>query len=133
MNVLYLINYAGKAGTEKYVENLVRILGKDKITPFFAYNIAGELSEKMKAAGVPSIKLDMGKTAMLSAAKTLADFCRENLRLGGSAAGGGAEGEHHRRGDGYGGAKVGVLRSGAGSPGGRRNLLYRCYGKRRIF
>ena len=78
MNVLYLINYAGKAGTEKYVENLVRILGKDKITPFFAYNIAGELSEKMKAAGVPSIKLDMGKTAMLSAAKTLADFCREN-------------------------------------------------------
>ena len=48
MNVLYLINYAGKAGTEKYVENLVRILGRDQITPFFAYNIDGELSEKMR-------------------------------------------------------------------------------------
>ena len=68
MNVLYLINYAGKAGTEKYVENLVRILGKDRITPYFAYNIGGELSEKMRAAGVPSLQLDMGKKAALFSA-----------------------------------------------------------------
>ena len=79
MNVLYLINYAGKAGTEKYVENLVRILGKDRITPYFAYNIGGELSEKMRAAGVPSLQLDMGKKAALfSAPKQLAAYCREN-------------------------------------------------------
>ncbi|NLH00335.1 MAG: glycosyltransferase, partial [Clostridiales bacterium] len=78
MNVLYLINYAGKAGTEKYVENLVLILGKDKITPFFAYNIEGELSQKMREASVPSFQIDMGKRAVFSAAKKLAGYCRKN-------------------------------------------------------
>ena len=79
LNVLYLINYAGKAGTEKYVENLVRILGKDRINPFFAYNIDGELSEKMRAANVPTLQLDMSKGAVLfSAPKRLAEFCCEN-------------------------------------------------------
>lgn len=79
MNVLYLINYAGKAGTEKYVENLVHILGRDRITPYFAYHIDGELSEKMRAAGVPTFQLDMGKRAALfSAPKKLAAYCREN-------------------------------------------------------
>ncbi|MEG0777304.1 MAG: glycosyltransferase [Oscillospiraceae bacterium] len=78
MNVLYLINFAGKAGTEKYVENLIRILGKQKIKPFFVYNIAGELSEKLLRAKVPSLQLDMGKLAMLSAAKKLAEYCRAN-------------------------------------------------------
>lgn len=78
MKVLYLINFAGKAGTEKYVENLVRILGKDKIQPYFAYNIDGELSQKMKAAGVPCLKLDMGKKNLFGAAKQLAEYCRNN-------------------------------------------------------
>ena len=79
LNVLYLINFAGKAGTEKYVENLVRILGRDRITPYFAYNIDGELSRKMRDAGVPTLQLDMGKKAALfSAPKKLAAYCREN-------------------------------------------------------
>lgn len=77
MNVLYLINYAGKAGTEKYVENLIRI-GKGKITPFFAYNIEGELSMKMRDACVPSLQVDMGKLSVFSAAKKLAEFCQAN-------------------------------------------------------
>lgn len=77
MNVLYLINYAGKAGTEKYVENLIRI-GNGKINPFFAYNIEGELSQKMKDASIPSLQVDMDKRSMLSAAKKLAEFCRAN-------------------------------------------------------
>lgn len=78
MNVLYLINFAGKAGTEKYVENLVRILGKEKIHPYFAYNIEGELSQKMSDASIPSLQVDMGKRSMFSAAKKLANYCREN-------------------------------------------------------
>lgn len=78
MKVLYLINYAGKAGTEKYVENLVRILGKDRIEPFFAYNIAGELSQKMALTAVPSLQLEMDKFHLLTAAKKLAHYCREN-------------------------------------------------------
>lgn len=78
MNVLYLINYAGKAGTEKYVENLVRILGDGRISPYFAYNIDGELSEKMRSANVPTLQLNMGKKSIFSASKKLADYCREN-------------------------------------------------------
>lgn len=78
MNVLYLINYAGKAGTEKYVENLVRILGKDKIKPFFAYNIPGELSKKMESAGIPCLQLDLSWKRARTSAKRLADYCREN-------------------------------------------------------
>jgi glycosyltransferase involved in cell wall biosynthesis len=78
MKVLYLINYAGKAGTEKYVENLVRILSPDRIEPFFAYNTAGELSEKMAAAGVPSLQVNMDKKSVFKAAKKLAGYCREN-------------------------------------------------------
>ena len=78
MNVLYLINYAGKAGTEKYVENLIRILGEGKINTYFAYNIEGELSKKMEGASIPSLKIDMGKRSMFSAARKLADYCRQN-------------------------------------------------------
>ena len=43
MKVLYLINYAGKAGIEKYVENLARLLPAEGVEPYFVYNIAGEL------------------------------------------------------------------------------------------
>jgi len=78
LNVLYLINFAGKAGTEKYVENLVRILGRDKIKPFFAYNIPGELSGKMEDAGVPCLQLDLSWKRSRAAAKRLAEYCREN-------------------------------------------------------
>ncbi len=78
MNVLYLINFAGKAGTEKYVENLVRILGQEKIKPFFAYCVEGELSEKMKQSGIPCIQLEMSWRSALSAARKLAEFCRSN-------------------------------------------------------
>ena len=77
MNVLYLINYAGKAGTEKYVENLIRI-GKGRINPFFAYNIEGELSQKLGNAAVPSLQIEMSWGSALSAAKKLASYCREN-------------------------------------------------------
>lgn len=78
MKILYLINFAGKAGTEKYVENLIRILGEDKIIPYLAYNVPGELSEKLENLGVPSLQLNMNKTAVFSASKRLAAYCREN-------------------------------------------------------
>ena len=78
MKILYLINFAGKAGTEKYVENLVRIFGAAGHECHFAYNIPGELSEKMKAANIPSIRLNTGRSGFLSASKALADYCRTN-------------------------------------------------------
>ena len=77
MRVLYLINYAGKAGIEKYVENLVRLLPEEGVTPFFAYNIPGELSEKMEARGVKSPRLNLNWVNAPRAVKELAHFCRK--------------------------------------------------------
>lgn len=41
MKVLYLLNHAGKAGTERYVETLVKYLGGTKVDPYFVYNEPG--------------------------------------------------------------------------------------------
>ena len=50
MNVLYLLNYAGKAGTERYVETLVKYLSADgRVKAFFAYNEGGLLVERLEA------------------------------------------------------------------------------------
>lgn len=78
MKILYLINFAGKAGTEKYVENLVSIFSEAGESCFFAYNVPGELSEKMSARGIPSLQLEMSQAKSLSAAKKLAAYCRDN-------------------------------------------------------
>lgn len=78
MNVLYLLNYAGKAGTERYVETLVKYLSADgRVTPFFAYNEGGLLVERLEAMGVPTRQLDMNSRFDRRAAKALAKLCQE--------------------------------------------------------
>ena len=77
MRVLYLLNHAGKAGTERYVETLVKYLSGDKITPFFAYNEGGLLVERLEAMGVPTRQLTMSSRFDLQAAKALAELCEE--------------------------------------------------------
>ena len=59
MNVLYLINYAGSAGTEKYVHNLVEAFQGTKANCHLAYNIGGKLSDDLKAMGIPTLQLEM--------------------------------------------------------------------------
>ena len=78
MNVLYLINYAGKSGIEKYVANLSRLGPDAGINPYLAYSVAGPLSEKLAAAGVPTLQLSLEWKDALGAAKKLADYCRTN-------------------------------------------------------
>ena len=49
LKVLYLLNFAGKAGTERYVETLVKYLSTDGLVqPFFAYNEGGLLVERLE-------------------------------------------------------------------------------------
>lgn len=76
MNILYLINFAGKAGTEKYVVNLMHILSADGNNCHLAYNIGGKLSEDMEKEGFPCVRIDMSKA--MKSAKELAKYCREN-------------------------------------------------------
>lgn len=78
MNTLYLINYAGKAGTEKYVSNLMHILAENGGCPHLAYSLPGTLSENMDKEGFPCVRIDMASKKTLSAAKKLAAYCRDN-------------------------------------------------------
>lgn len=78
MRILYLINHAGKAGTEKYIYNLVKRFGTTDTECFFAYNEPGQLSEQMAELGVPSFQFEMKNPFDLKAAKKLAEICKEN-------------------------------------------------------
>jgi glycosyltransferase involved in cell wall biosynthesis len=75
IKLLYLINHAGKAGTERYVEALAT--GLD-ITPYFAYNESGLLVERMENASVPIWQIEMKSRFDFVAARKVARFCRKN-------------------------------------------------------
>lgn len=78
MNVLYLLNHAGKAGTERYVETLVKYLSADgRVNPFFAYNESGLLVERLEALNVPTRQVTMRSRFDRKAAKKLAKLCEE--------------------------------------------------------
>lgn len=78
LNILYLINYAGKAGTEKYVYNLAKTFDGKKAKCFFAYNEEGLLSEQIKELKIPCVKIPMKGPFDLAAAKKISDYCNEN-------------------------------------------------------
>ena len=77
MRVLYLINHAGKGGSEKYVEMLANGLIKKGGTPFLAYNEKGLLVDKLTKMGVKCIKLKMTNPYDINAAIKLAAVCKK--------------------------------------------------------
>ena len=77
MKILYLINYAGSGGSERYVELLARYYQGSKAECGLCYNIDGPLVEKMKAMDIPVYQLPMKSPLDLGAAKKLAKICRE--------------------------------------------------------
>ena len=78
MKILYLINHAGKAGTEKYVLNLIEAYNDKKAKCYFAYNESGLLSEQMAERKISTFQFEMKNPYDINAAKTLARICREN-------------------------------------------------------
>ena len=77
MKVLYLINYAGNGGTERYVELLLQTYHPGRCQCGLCYNIDGALVESARAMGVPVFQLTMRNPFDLAAAKKLARLCRE--------------------------------------------------------
>jgi glycosyltransferase involved in cell wall biosynthesis len=77
MKVLYLLNHAGKAGTERYVETLVKYLGGNQVEPYFAYNEGGLLVERMAELGVPTERIEMNSRFDFKAARALAKLCEK--------------------------------------------------------
>lgn len=75
MKVLYLINYAGSGGSERYVELLAKYYHKNKCECGLCYNVDGPLVEKMKELGVPVWQIGMKSILDLAAAKKLAALC----------------------------------------------------------
>lgn len=76
IKVLYLMNHAGKAGTERYVQSLVEKLNNKHIKAYFAYNEEGLLVERMKALGVETFKIKMRNPFDLKAALELSGLCK---------------------------------------------------------
>ena len=72
MKVLYLINYAGSGGSERYVELLARYYHGKRCDCGLCYNVDGPLAEKMKELGVPVWQMPMNSPLDLAAAKKLA-------------------------------------------------------------
>lgn len=76
MNILYLINHAGKGGTEKYIKLMAEYCMKnDKV--YFIYNEKGLLVEQMEKLGVECEQLCMKNPFDFKAVKILAKFCEE--------------------------------------------------------
>lgn len=78
LKVLYLINHAGKAGTERYVESLINRLNGKYITALLAYNEEGLLAEKAKAAGVETFRIEMRNPFDLKAVWELSKLCKKH-------------------------------------------------------
>ncbi len=76
MNVLYLINYAGSGGSERYVELLCNYFHKNKCDCGLCYNVRGPLVEKLEALGIPTHHLEMKSPLDLGAARALARLCQ---------------------------------------------------------
>ena len=78
MKVLYLINHAGNAGTEKYVYNLIKTYEGANTKCYLAYNEPGKLSDDVEAMGIPTFRFNMRHPFDKKAARALANYCREN-------------------------------------------------------
>lgn len=77
MKVLYLLNHAGKAGTERYVHALVEKLNEKKIKAYFVYNEEGLLVDRIKALGVETYRLTMKHPFDIKAAWRLSRLCKK--------------------------------------------------------
>ncbi len=77
IKVLYLLNHAGKAGTERYVQSLIEQLDGKSVKAYFAYNEGGLLVDRLQALGVETYQLTMRNRFDLKAASSLAGLCRK--------------------------------------------------------
>ncbi|MCL2564601.1 MAG: glycosyltransferase [Defluviitaleaceae bacterium] len=78
MNILYLINYAGKGGSEKYVKLMAEYAKAQGGNIFFVYNETGLLVSQMEGITKNILCLNMKAPFDLKAAKSLAGYCTAN-------------------------------------------------------
>ena len=77
MKVLFLINYAGSGGSERYVELLARYYHRKRCDCGLCYNVHGALVDKMTELGIPVYQLPMNSILDIAAAKKLAQIVQQ--------------------------------------------------------
>jgi len=75
MNILYLMNHAGKGGSEKYVKNMAEYCHLQGDNVFFIYNENGQLVEQMKRLSKNISQFEMSSPIDFKAAKKLSLYC----------------------------------------------------------
>jgi len=78
MNILYLINHAGKGGSEKYVRNMAKYASAQGDSIFFAYNEDGPLVAQMSELVKGASQIEMDSPFDIKAAKKLSAYCKSN-------------------------------------------------------
>jgi glycosyltransferase involved in cell wall biosynthesis len=73
--IMYILNYPGDGGTEKYVLNLISALGKDRCV--FVYSENGPFLDKFKELGLPSYQVTMNGPFDLKAALKIKKICQQ--------------------------------------------------------
>ncbi|HOK42684.1 MAG TPA: glycosyltransferase [Thermoclostridium caenicola] len=77
LRILYLINHAGKGGTERYIYSLARKLNRSEAEIYFVCHEDGPLADGMREMGIPVYKLEMKSRFDLKAARKLAGLCKK--------------------------------------------------------
>lgn len=77
IKVLYLLNHAGKAGTERYVQTLIEKLHNKGIKAYFAYNEGGLLVDRLKELGIETFQICMKNPYDIKAVINLTRLCRK--------------------------------------------------------
>ena len=77
LNILHLINYPGKGGSEKYILSLMEKLHDKSCKIYFGYSEPGPMLKRVKALGVQIYNIPMRSPCDVKAAKTLKALCRE--------------------------------------------------------
>ncbi|MFP7297237.1 glycosyltransferase family 4 protein [Neobacillus niacini] len=73
--IMYILNYPGDGGTEKYVLNLIAALGKNRCV--FVYSENGPFLDKFKELGLPTYQVTMNGPFDLKAAKKIKEICQQ--------------------------------------------------------
>jgi len=75
MNILYLMNHAGKGGSEKYVKNMAEYCSLQGDNIFFIYNEDGQLVAQMEEISKDISQFEMSSPFDFRAAKNLSLYC----------------------------------------------------------
>ena len=78
MNILYLINHAGKGGSEKYVLSMAEYAISKDDRVFLLYNEHGPLVAQAETLGITADQISMANPLDTKAAKILSEYCKAN-------------------------------------------------------